>query len=82
VVAFDAGGIKDWLVDGHNGFLVPWMDRRQYAGRIRELLQDKPLARQMGGDGFKLVSERYDFPQYIRDLEAMFARVASEKARV
>lgn len=81
VVAFDAGGIKDWLVDGHNGYLVPWMDRRQYAGRIRELLQDKKLARQMGENGFKLVSERYDFPQYIRDLEAMFARVASEKTR-
>jgi glycosyltransferase involved in cell wall biosynthesis len=81
VVAFDAGGIKDWLVDGHNGFLVPWMDSRGYAGRIRELLQDKNRARQMGENGFKLVSERYDFPQYIRDLEAMFARVATEKAR-
>ncbi|MEI6356394.1 MAG: glycosyltransferase [Verrucomicrobiota bacterium] len=28
VVAFHAGWIKDWLVDGHNGFLVPWKDRR------------------------------------------------------
>ena len=78
VVAFDAGGIKDWLSDGQNGFLVPWMDRRQYAARLKQLLTNKPLARQLGENGFRLVSERYDFDGYIRDLAAMFGRVIAE----
>jgi glycosyltransferase involved in cell wall biosynthesis len=78
VVAFDAGGIKDWLIDGRNGFLVPWMDRPQYAARLRQLLIHKPLARQLGENGFQLVSERYDFNGYIHDLEAMFSRVIAE----
>jgi len=81
VVAFDAGGIKDWLEDGHNGYLVPWMDRDKFAARIKQLLQDKALARELGENGLKLVSERYDFPQYIVDLETMFARVAAEKIK-
>src|SRR5206468_9555238 len=34
VVAFDAGGIREWLLDGHNGYLVPWMDRATYAARV------------------------------------------------
>lgn len=76
VVAFDAGGIKDWLQDGHNGFLVPWMDRDAYADRIDQLLQDKPLARRMGEAGLQLVTERYDFADYIRDLETLFEEVA------
>jgi glycosyltransferase involved in cell wall biosynthesis len=78
VVAFDAGGIKDWLTNGHNGYLVPWMDRDAYAARIFELLNNKPLARKLGEAGLKVVSERYDFDQYIRDLESMFTRVLSE----
>ena len=82
VVAFDAGGIKDWLEDGYNGYLVPWMDRDIFAARLKQLLQDKALARKLGENGLKLVSERYDFPQYIVDLENMFARVAAEKANV
>jgi len=79
VVAFDAGGIKDWLIDGHNGFLVPWMDRTAYAARIDDLLRDKDLARRQGEAGLKLVSERYDFEGYISDLESLFSEVAKEK---
>lgn len=78
VVAFDAGGIKDWLEDGHNGYLVPWMDRDAFAVRIDELLEDKAKAREMGEKGFELVSERYDFDGYISDLEKMFTGVSSE----
>ena len=80
VVAFDAGGIKDWLIDGHNGFLVPWMDRVRYAACLRQLLTDKPLARRLGGNGLELVSQRYDFAGYIGDLERMFARVVAGRA--
>ncbi len=79
VVAFDAGGIKDWLRNGENGFLVPWMDCAQYATRLEELLSNKGLAREMGERGRKLVNERYDFSQYISNLEMMFEHVVAEK---
>jgi glycosyltransferase involved in cell wall biosynthesis len=79
VVAFDAGGIQDWLMDGQNGFLVPWMDRQAFAGRIDQLLADKSLAKKLGENGLALVSERYDFAQYIRDLETMFQKVIDER---
>jgi glycosyltransferase involved in cell wall biosynthesis len=80
VVAFDAGGIRDWLKDGQTGFLVPWSDVDQYAARIDQLLQDKPLARRLGENGLKFVTERYDFDGYIGDLESMFARVVDERS--
>jgi len=79
VVAFDAGGIKDWLQDGHNGCLVPWMDVRAYAARLEQLLRDKALARRMGAAGLAFVSAHYDFDTYIGDLAAMFQRVIAEK---
>jgi glycosyltransferase involved in cell wall biosynthesis len=78
VVAFDAGGIREWLLDGQNGCLVPWMDRAAYAARVEELLRNKTLARQMGERGRQLVSEHYDFSKYISGLENLFARVTAE----
>ena len=74
VVAFDAGGISEWLINGHNGFLAPWMDRTAFAARVEELLGDKALARQMGERGRQLVAERYEFSDYVTGLEELFAQ--------
>lgn len=76
VVAFDAGAIREWLLDGWNGFLVPWMDRERYAAAIEELLRDKPFAQKMGEHGRQWVGERFGFPKYIDGLENLFSRIS------
>ena len=80
VVAFDAGAIREWLTNGRNGFLVPWMDRIAFAARLEELLGDKALARQMGERGRQLVVEQYAFSEYISGLEHLFAQVVEQPA--
>jgi len=79
VVAFDAGGISEWLLDGVNGFLVPWMDRSAYAERVDTLLLDKALARRFGANGRRLADERFSFEAYIDGLEKLFARAAQRQ---
>jgi glycosyltransferase involved in cell wall biosynthesis len=51
VVAFDVGGIREWLVDGENGFLVKAFDRKGLAERIDRLLAAPSLARTLGERG-------------------------------
>jgi glycosyltransferase involved in cell wall biosynthesis len=80
VVAFDAGGIREWLIDGENGFLARWMDREQFARRVEQLLQNKPMARQMGARGRLLVRDKFNFSNYITGLESLFTRVREESA--
>lgn len=85
VVAFDAGAINEWLIDGSNGFLVPWMDTAAFAARIDQLLGDKALARRMGETARAAVNEQYEFSKYINALEDLFARVCKvsrEEVRV
>ncbi len=78
VVAFDAGGIRDWLHDSFNGYLVPWMDRQIYADRLERLLKDKELARLLGENGRRMANQRFNFDHYIDALDAMFRRVIDE----
>jgi len=77
VIAFDVGGIGDWLRDGENGFLVPWMDRVEFAACLELLLTDKPMARRLGARGRALAAERFNFDRYVSGLERMFVRAAT-----
>lgn len=79
VVAFDAGGIGDWLQDGKNGFLVPWMDHAQFAHRVETLLLDKDLARLFGAEGQKLIDGQYNFQRYVEGLEDLFINLIQLK---
>ena len=71
VVAFDAGGIREWLTDGENGFLIPWRNADLFAARIDQLLRDKELARRLGRAAFDAV-QRYDACRQIDRLEQIF----------
>jgi glycosyltransferase involved in cell wall biosynthesis len=59
VVAFNVGGIPDWLRNGYNGFLVPPRDVRQLATRIEQLLSDPTLATHLGSNGRRYVEQNY-----------------------
>jgi len=78
VVAFDSGGIAEWLRNGENGFLVPWMDTDQFATRLQELLCNKGLARQMGLRGRERVHREYAAPAQVARLETLFRDVLAE----
>jgi glycosyltransferase involved in cell wall biosynthesis len=78
VVAFDAGGIKEWLIHGENGFLAPWMDTGCFAAHIEELLQNKELGRQLGRTGRERVNSIYSASRQVDRLEKIFMNVAVE----
>jgi glycosyltransferase involved in cell wall biosynthesis len=80
VVAFDAGAIHEWLVDGVTGYLVPWMDRAAFAARIDTLLLDKVIARSLGQRGRQMADERFNFDAYISGLEGLFTRTAARSS--
>jgi glycosyltransferase involved in cell wall biosynthesis len=75
VVAFDAGGIREWLTDGENGYLIPWKDANLFAARLDQLLRDKTLARRLGRSAFEAV-QRYDSCRQINRLQELFETAA------
>jgi glycosyltransferase involved in cell wall biosynthesis len=84
VVAFDAGGIREWLINGENGYLVPWMDTEAFAGKVELLLRNKELGRELGQRGRERVSEQYESGKQVDGLETMFrqlTRPVSETVR-
>lgn len=69
VVAFDVGGIADWLRHEVTGLLAPAGDTDALAVEMEHVLSDLSLARSLGSEGYRCVKEQFGFDRYLSDLE-------------
>jgi glycosyltransferase involved in cell wall biosynthesis len=76
IVATDVGSVRDIVVDGENGYLVPPGDEAAFAARIAELLADLPLRERMGGAGREFARSHFDERDMIRKYERLFLDAA------
>jgi glycosyltransferase involved in cell wall biosynthesis len=59
VVAFDVGGVREWLVNGVTGLLVPREDISGLGAAIQELLTNPERRAHLGGMARQYISERF-----------------------
>ncbi|MDY6950058.1 MAG: glycosyltransferase family 4 protein [Thermodesulfobacteriota bacterium] len=78
VVAFDVGGVSQWLKHGKTGFLVPPCDEEGLAERIDHLLARRDLAREMGAKGRALVEEHFAPEVHLQAILSLFDRALKE----
>jgi glycosyltransferase involved in cell wall biosynthesis len=72
VVAFNVGGIPDWLEDGVTGFMVSPGDIQGMADRISLLLENPDVARAMGEAGRKKVEREFVADSHVEKLLAIY----------
>jgi glycosyltransferase involved in cell wall biosynthesis len=79
VVAFDVGGISDWLKHGEHGYLVPPLDVPALAERIDTLLRNESLAADMGAKGRAYALQAYAPENHADRLIGVFERLVEAK---
>jgi alpha-maltose-1-phosphate synthase len=94
VVATAVGGIKEVVVDGETGFLVP-LDQmeespfeprdpekfaRDLATRINQLMADPSLCEKFGRAGRKRAEEKFGWPAIALQTQALYERLLNKKS--
>jgi len=69
VVAFNVGGIGDWLEHELTGLLAPEQDIGAFAEALERILTDTAYANRLGENAYKRVRERFSFQSYLDQLE-------------
>jgi glycosyltransferase involved in cell wall biosynthesis len=82
VVAFDVGGISDWLIDGETGYLVPQRNEKVLAEKISYYLENPKVAKTMGLKGRRLVEKKFVPEVHINNLQALFEKTVISKPRL
>lgn len=68
VVAFEVGGISEWLVNGVTGIVASEPSADSLAQAIRKVLGTPGLAARMGQAGFRRVQERFTLERHVNHL--------------
>lgn len=81
IVATDVGGTSEALVDGVNGLLVKPGEPAAMAAAINRLLEDVPIARQLGAQAKRTVSDRFSLDRMVSATESLYDRLLASKQR-
>jgi len=73
VIASAVGGLKEQIIDGFNGFLVPPRDPKAIAEKILYFLENASEIERMGMNGRKLAEERFDIEKRIDKIIELYS---------
>jgi glycosyltransferase involved in cell wall biosynthesis len=80
VVATSVGGLRDLVVDGATGLVVPPRDPQALRAALDRLLGDRELRRRLGAEGRKRAQERFSWPAVTEATLAAYAEAVGTMA--
>lgn len=78
VVATAVGGSPELIIEGQTGFLVRPRDSRALAQKMRLLLEDPKLCKNMGKAGAERAKEYFSLERMVREYESLYKRFMSK----
>ncbi len=82
VIASDVGGVRESVLDGETGFVVPSGDAAALADRLRTMISDAELRTQMGEAGRALYQRRFALGRLIDETTAVYRAVMDRDERM
>lgn len=80
VLTSDIGGIKDEFIDGKMGYFVSPRNDQELADKLRYLLENPSLMKEMALFNFRYANDKYAAPKVARSIEVVYEEVAIGKA--
>lgn len=82
VVVTDVGGVREAVIDGETGYIVPPGDDEAMAARIISLLRDPSRAAEMGRYGRHVVEEKFSCETQLARTEELYAKLIAARPTV
>ena len=78
VVAYNIRGMRDLIVDGETGFLVPFRNVSALAEKISYLAENREIARKMGEKGRKRIEKEFSLGIISNQMKKLYNEILEE----
>ncbi len=80
VIGSDTEPVREFIHDGENGLLVPFLEPERIAARVLELLEDRPLARRLREAARRYAEQHLAMADYLAAMTGLIERLTGERA--
>ena len=81
VVTTDVGGVKDILLEGETGFVVPKNNPEIYAEKVLLLIEDEKKRKKMSQNGWTFVQEKFHYTTLVKNVGAYYRVLLNAKQK-
>lgn len=75
VIASDVGAIREVIIHGQTGILIPPRETQEIADRVLDLFKNPVLRERLGSEGQRMVRDSYSFERMLDRIEELYARL-------
>jgi len=79
VITTDVGGIKDIVLDGNTGFIIPKNSKEEFISRLLELANDEKKRQIMSQNGWTYVQEKFHYNTLVKNMDALYWGLIEKK---
>lgn len=79
VITTDVGGVRDIVIDGDTGFIVPNYDVNLFADRLIELIENEKTLEKMSQNGWNHVKEKFHYKTLVENMDRFYQDLLREK---
>jgi glycosyltransferase involved in cell wall biosynthesis len=72
VISTDVGGVRDVVLDGQTGYVVPKEVENEYVQKLALLVMDKKRRSEMSQNGWKFVEDKFHYHRLVQDMEKLY----------
>jgi glycosyltransferase involved in cell wall biosynthesis len=81
VVTTDVGGVKDIVLDGETGFIVPPKNVDLYAEKLGILIKNKEIRLKMSQNCWSYVENKYHYSRLVNDMDKLYNQLLKKPTK-
>lgn len=78
VVTTDVGGVRDVVMEGKTGYIVPSGDAEAFAERVLDLVENEKKREEMSQNGWTFVKDKFHYHTLVENTRRLYDRLIDE----
>jgi len=79
VITTDVGGVRDILVEGETGFVIPVNNEQLFSEKLLDLVENENKRLKLSQNGWTFVEEKFHYKTLVKNMTKLYDELIERK---